>query len=87
MAQAVVLAHSLFTTDVNSSNTMSGFSSKMHLARSTRIFSPLDSTAYGFSQDGGEQNPTDVNAFSMSLTDAFGISSMTASAVYSYSQK
>ena len=87
MAQAVVLAHSLLTTDVNSSNTISGLSSKMHLARSTRIFSPLDSTAYGFSHDGGEENPTAVKAFSMSFTLAFGISSITASAVYSYAQK
>lgn len=87
IAREVVLAHSLFTTEVNSSNAIISLLSRRHLARSTLIFSPLLNTLYGLSQLGGELNPTEVKVFSISLILALGISSITGLSVYSYPAK
>ena len=57
IANDAVFAISLSTTLVNSSKHINGSFDKIALARSTRIFSPVDSTSYGLSHEGGEAKP------------------------------
>ena len=51
--------------------TNKSLSDKIARAKSHRIFSPLDKTEYGFNQEGGELNPTELNAFDICSTLQF----------------